>query len=356
MQEIYQRLGSGTPLKWQSAWVTATDYAVNGFVTNDGDAYVCIAAHTSAAGNEPGTGASWQTYWEVLIPGVVSINASAIEHHSSYQAGHSYVVDDLVREAKSGYGYSWWVCISNHTGVAGTTNPTGSSGATYWEEVAGGGQNGESDTDAGCQSFTANTDTPAGATDYVYGYDASAGTSVKKTVDKMFTRKQSINLEAGFWNAIDCGSASDVTLPTTGYKIKALTFVHSDTKKASCKFTLLDAYDGGPIDAIITWYSTGTSNNGVRFTLAGGSIGDGESYDTAVGTAGGVTDNAQGTAYKRLRTATISGITLAGTPAAGEDCIVVLSRTPGHGDDNLDETIGVTGVKLFIGVNKQSEA
>lgn len=46
-----------------TAWATSTAYKVTDRVANDGVEYRCILAHTSAAGDEPGTGASWETYW-----------------------------------------------------------------------------------------------------------------------------------------------------------------------------------------------------------------------------------------------------------------------------------------------------
>lgn len=48
-----------------SAWVTSTAYALHDLVSSDGIEYVCKQAHTSAASDEPGTGASWTTYWDV---------------------------------------------------------------------------------------------------------------------------------------------------------------------------------------------------------------------------------------------------------------------------------------------------
>ena len=48
-----------------SAWVTATAYALGAFVVNDAVYYECILAHTSGdTDDEPGTGATWETYWK----------------------------------------------------------------------------------------------------------------------------------------------------------------------------------------------------------------------------------------------------------------------------------------------------
>ena len=52
--------------KWQGAWATSTAYKIGDGVQNDGSSYVCIAEHTSGATTEPGTGASWETYWSLL--------------------------------------------------------------------------------------------------------------------------------------------------------------------------------------------------------------------------------------------------------------------------------------------------
>lgn len=53
-------------LYWEGQWVISTLYYVDDAVYNDGSSYVCIVEHTSSADNEPGSGASWETYWGVL--------------------------------------------------------------------------------------------------------------------------------------------------------------------------------------------------------------------------------------------------------------------------------------------------
>jgi len=47
-------------------WATATDYALGETVVNDAVLYQCILTHTSGdTDDEPGTGATWETYWIV---------------------------------------------------------------------------------------------------------------------------------------------------------------------------------------------------------------------------------------------------------------------------------------------------
>lgn len=54
-------------LNWINAgWVAATNYVVHDALAWGGASYRCILDHTAAAGNEPGVGASWQTYWAIV--------------------------------------------------------------------------------------------------------------------------------------------------------------------------------------------------------------------------------------------------------------------------------------------------
>lgn len=54
-------------LVWQGAWTTATAYALDDAVENDGSSYVCISAHTSGdTDDEPGVGATQATYWDLI--------------------------------------------------------------------------------------------------------------------------------------------------------------------------------------------------------------------------------------------------------------------------------------------------
>ena len=41
-------------------------YVTGNHVNVGGAAYICIADHTSTAGDKPGTGANWTTYWSQL--------------------------------------------------------------------------------------------------------------------------------------------------------------------------------------------------------------------------------------------------------------------------------------------------
>lgn len=57
---------SSSGVSWSGAWVTSTAYAVDDSVQHDGSSYVCTAVHTSGASSEPGVGASWASYWDLM--------------------------------------------------------------------------------------------------------------------------------------------------------------------------------------------------------------------------------------------------------------------------------------------------
>lgn len=57
---------SGIITDWKGAWATSTDYNISEGVENDGSSYICKLAHTSGATSEPGVGASWTTYWDLV--------------------------------------------------------------------------------------------------------------------------------------------------------------------------------------------------------------------------------------------------------------------------------------------------
>jgi hypothetical protein len=60
--------GSGVT-NWTGAWTTATGYTTGDSVSAGGTTYVAIQNHTSGATSEPGVGANWEDYWQVLQSG-----------------------------------------------------------------------------------------------------------------------------------------------------------------------------------------------------------------------------------------------------------------------------------------------
>ncbi|MCK9568624.1 hypothetical protein M0R72_06765 [Candidatus Pacearchaeota archaeon] len=397
--EKFIRVGDGSPILWKSVWLTSVDYAVDDTVINDGSGYICILAHTSGAASEPGTGGSYATYWEVF-PGAGPAGVKGdtgdpgtMAEEGDWATSTTYQANDLVQHARSGYGKGSYICTSGHTSGASTEPEVGADWATVWSAFAYGGADGagtgdfvgpassttdhivsfgdnsgklgkdagtpETIVNAVLLAESASTTAPVGTTDSLV-VDEN-GTMKRKTADSFAKKYIHVNIKAGTWLASitnGCTAASSTTqieLSTNDFNLVALAFPHTAKKYATCDFELPDGYDGGTISGYVTWYSTGTTSSGVRFGLQGVAIGNDESMDASWGTAVEVTDSATGATYKRLKSPVMADITLGGTPAGGETCELRLYRDPTHGDDVLDETIYVLGVKLKIGINKHSE-
>ena len=67
LKAFSQSIADGLLFQWKGQWATPTIYDENDGVYNNGSGYACILAHTSDATTEPGTGASWETYWSVMV-------------------------------------------------------------------------------------------------------------------------------------------------------------------------------------------------------------------------------------------------------------------------------------------------
>lgn len=80
--------------------------------------YRCIKTHTSSSVSEPGTGASWETYWEINVP------------TNPWQPGVSYTVGDPI-QAATGEPHPYR-CILSHTSSSSSEPGVGGSWGTYW--------------------------------------------------------------------------------------------------------------------------------------------------------------------------------------------------------------------------------
>ena len=58
---------TGTQFVWRGTWVLANVYALNDCVDDMGQGYVCIQANTATATNDPSSGASATSFWDLLV-------------------------------------------------------------------------------------------------------------------------------------------------------------------------------------------------------------------------------------------------------------------------------------------------
>lgn len=148
--------GTGT---WQpyfsEGWLTSTSYTEGEIVSNDDGLYICTASHTSGASTEPGTGASWGSYWALMLQ-AGSGGGSSLNWRGSWATSTSYASDDVVENDGSSY-----VCISAHTSGASSEPGVGGSWATYWELLAEKGATGATGA-TGAAGTPGTSDLPRG--------------------------------------------------------------------------------------------------------------------------------------------------------------------------------------------------
>jgi hypothetical protein len=79
---------------WDGPWLTATEYEANHQVSNDGDLYLCVVEHTSAALTEPGVGANWTDKWVKQVDSLTSDQLAAAAGTGTPSGSNKYVTAD----------------------------------------------------------------------------------------------------------------------------------------------------------------------------------------------------------------------------------------------------------------------
>jgi hypothetical protein len=141
---------------------------------------------------------------------------------------------------------------------------------------------------------------------------------------------------AGGTPAITAGCAAATQLEATTNKNNywALDFDAGTDEGAWWSFTLPDDYAGGTLSVTLYWTSAGGSAGGtVYWTVAGYSMGNDDALDVALGTA--ATANDDWIANGDVHVVSTGALTLGGTPAAGEVCMIRITRDADNGSDDL---------------------
>lgn len=110
-------------ITFRDQWLTSTSYAVRDAVYNSavGASYYCTVAHTSGAASEPGVGASWATYWSLLVaPTALDSDLTALASNATN--GLWARTGAGTGSARTITGTSAEITVTNGDGVSG--NPT----------------------------------------------------------------------------------------------------------------------------------------------------------------------------------------------------------------------------------------
>lgn len=117
------------------------------------------------------------------------------------------------------------------------------------------------------------------------------------------------------------------------------------------------SWDKNTIIVKFVWsHASGAASYGVRWNVRAKAISDGDSIDTAFGTAQSVSDTG-GTADYRYTSAETSAITVGGTPANGDGIVLEIYRDPAHADDTMStHDARLHGVVVFYSTDTANDA
>jgi hypothetical protein len=146
-------------------------------------------------------------------------------------------------------------------------------------------------------------------------------------------------------------------LTTNKQVLDVLKFAHAGVCIAWWSFLLPDSYDGGVINAKITYMNVATdSTNNFLFSLSAGCATDGNPLDLTMGTVQEL-ETVVGDTAEDLKIGTWStGVTPSGTPAGGKLLVLKLQRDPtdtAHDTTSLDAY--VLGLRLEYTVNSWTD-
>lgn len=202
-----------------------------------------------------------------------------------------------------------------------------------------------SDEDGGATNLNSN------GSSWIRPWDNKAsGTTHKK--------KQTIWVPASSLQSRTTNGAADGTGESTTNKVMRSTkdYDASTQEFAQIAITFPKSWDEGTITFQAYWsHAAAVTNFGVAWGVQGVALSDTDALDTAFGTGVVVTDTG-GTTDTMYVTAESSAITIAGTPAAGDECILQVYREPANGSDNLAVDARLHGIKVYFLTDDDTDA
>ena len=157
-------------------------------------------------------------------------------------------------------------------------------------------------------------------------------------------------------NTTNGAEAAQVELTAGQPELKALDFDASTDEFAQFAVAFPKSWNEGTVTFQPFFTSAGTNTGNAIFTLAGVAVSDNGAIDSAFGTAGSVTKAHSGTANDLDVGSESSAITIAGTPAAGDEVFFQVSRDANNGSDTLTGDARLLGIKLHFTTDAANDA
>jgi len=153
-----------------------------------------------------------------------------------------------------------------------------------------------------------------------------------------------------------CADLEQVELTAGRPELKCLDFDKDSDENAQFAVAFPKSWNEGTVtfQAYFTANSTNTGN--AVFKLQGVAASDDDTIDVAYGTGVAVTKAHSGTANDLDVSAESSAITIAGSPAAGDEVFFQIFRDANDGSDTLTADARLLGIKLFFTTDAANDA
>jgi len=152
--------------------------------------------------------------------------------------------------------------------------------------------------------------------------------------------------------------ADAAQVETTAIRPDLKVFDFDASTKQYTQFTVAmpKSWNEGTLTYQVYWSPSTTNTGNCIYGLQGVACADGDTIDVAYGTAIEVTDAGIGTVEDQQITSESSAMTVAGSPAAGEQTYFQLYRDAADGSDTFTGESRVLGVKIFYTTDAANDA
>jgi hypothetical protein len=152
--------------------------------------------------------------------------------------------------------------------------------------------------------------------------------------------------------------ADAAQVETTAIRPDLKVFDFDASTKQYTQFTIAmpKSWNEGTLTYQVYWSPSTTNTGNCIFGLQGVACADGDTIDVAYGTAIEVTDAGIGTVEDQQISSESSAMTVAGSPAAGEQSYFQLYRDAADGSDTFTGEARVLGIKLFFTTDAANDA
>ena len=138
--------------------------------------------------------------------------------------------------------------------------------------------------------------------------------------------------------------------------LKVFDFDASTKQYTQFSVAMPKSWNEGTLTYQVYWSPSTTNTGNAIFGLQGVACADGDTIDVAYGTAIEVTDAGIGTVEDQQISSESSALTVAGSPAAGEQSYFQLYRDAADGSDTFTGECRVLGIKLFFTTDAANDA